>query len=151
VSVAPDRLGCGIIAESAGKHAAISLKLPISRIIDFTTICRGMVMPDQLLAECSQASDKGADFATIWRDILRIHPLIDGPAIEKAEAGRVWLEIPLTTGQRLVYHREDGFSLLSRVAIALRDRGPGWRSVSTASARLAAQPADHPGVRRAVP
>jgi hypothetical protein len=81
-------------------------------------------MADELLAECIRAAERGADFRTIWRDILRIHPLTDGPVIERAEGARVWLEVPLTSGQRLVYHREDGFSLLSRVAIALRDREP---------------------------
>jgi hypothetical protein len=81
-------------------------------------------MADELLAECIRAAERGADFRTIWRDILRIHPLTDGPVIERAEGAREWLEVPLTSGQRLVYHREDGFSLLSRVAIALRDREP---------------------------
>jgi hypothetical protein len=75
-----------------------------------------------LLAECIHACDRGADFLTIWRDILRIHPLVDGPAIEMVDGKTTWYEIPLTTGQRLVYQDHDGFSLLSRVAIVLRER-----------------------------
>ena len=82
-----------------------------------------MVMrtPADLLSECVRASNRGVDFQTIWRDVLRIHPLVAGPALDVTEGGRSRLEIPLTTGQRLLYHRRDGFSLLGRRAnIALR-------------------------------
>jgi len=71
-------------------------------------------MPAELLSECVRAARRGVDFQTIWRDVLRIHPLVAGPALEVMEGGRSRLEIPLTTGQRLLYHRRDGFSLLGR-------------------------------------
>jgi len=79
-------------------------------------------MPDDLLQECAAARRRGLDFPTIWREILRIHPLVAGPAIQMADRDRCWHEVPLITGQRLVFHDGEGFSLLGRVAIALRDR-----------------------------
>jgi hypothetical protein len=79
-------------------------------------------MVDELLGACNAAWRRGVDFPTIWRDILRIDPLAGGPAIQMADGARTWLEIPLSTGQRLVFRRADGFSLLSRVAIVLRER-----------------------------
>ena len=78
--------------------------------------------PVELLADCVRSSNRGADFAAIWRDVLSLHPLVDGPAIEVADAARTWLEVLLTTGQRLAYRDDDGFRLLSRVALALRER-----------------------------
>jgi hypothetical protein len=78
-------------------------------------------MPAELLSECVRASHRGVDFQTIWRDVLCIHPLVAGPALEVSDGGRSRIEIPLTTGQRLLYHRRYGFSLLGRRAnIALR-------------------------------
>ena len=81
-------------------------------------------MADELLAACNAAWRRGLDFPTIWRDILRIDPLAAGPAIQMTDGARTWLEIPLITGQRLVFQRADGFSLLSRLAIVLRERSP---------------------------
>jgi len=75
------------------------------------------------LAACRRAGKLGLDFPAIWHAILRIHPLIGGPPIQMADGRRVWLEIPLTTGQRLAYRHENGFSLLSRVELALRSKG----------------------------
>jgi hypothetical protein len=79
-------------------------------------------MPRELLADCIRARDRGADFRTIWLEILRIHPLVDSPAMSMRDGERAWLEIKLTNGQRLAFHEADGFSLLSRVAITLRAR-----------------------------
>ena len=77
------------------------------------------MIPEQLLAECTEALDKGADFPTVWREILRIHPLTAGKAMEKAEGSGISLEVPLTTGQRLVYHHESGFRLFGCAAVTL--------------------------------
>jgi hypothetical protein len=82
------------------------------------------MMADELLAECIAAWERDAEFPTIWNDILRIHPLTAGAAFEMADAEHIWQEVPLTTGQRLVYHREDGFSLLERQAIEVRTGPP---------------------------
>ena len=78
--------------------------------------------PADLLVACVMSWQRGAGFASIWRDLLSIHPLIDGAAIEMSDAVRTWLEVPLTTGQRLAYDEADGFRLVSRVALALRER-----------------------------
>jgi hypothetical protein len=79
-------------------------------------------MPQELLAMCRRAGKLGLDFPAIWHAILRINPLVGGPPIQIADGRRIWLEIPLTTGQRLAYRPEDGFSLLSRVELARRGR-----------------------------
>ena len=82
----------------------------------------GVALEGELLAQCRMASARGDDFPTIWRDVLRIHPLVDGAAIRVTDDEGEWLEVPLKTGQRLVYHDKGGFSIFSRVAIILRDR-----------------------------
>jgi hypothetical protein len=85
-----------------------------------------MDTPNDLLADCIRAWDHDADFLRIWRDLLSIHPLVDGPPIQITDQNQngVWLEIPLTTGQRLRHSSDDGFRLLSRVALFMRSR-PG--------------------------
>jgi hypothetical protein len=91
--------------------------------------------PVELLAECVRRASRGADFAAIWRDLLSLHPLVDGPAIAVADAARRWLEVPLSTGQRLAYRDDDGFRLVSRVALLLRERAN--RDADDASDRTA--------------
>jgi len=81
-----------------------------------------METPADLLVECVISWNRGADFAAIWRDVLSVHPLVDGPWVEVTDAEQAWLEVPLTTGQRLAFQEDDGFRLLSRVALALRAR-----------------------------
>jgi len=56
-------------------------------------------------------SAKGDHFPTIWRDVLRIHPDVDGAAIRVTDDETDWLEVRLPTGQRLVYHDKGGFAL----------------------------------------
>jgi hypothetical protein len=90
--------------------------------------------PVELLAECVRRASRGADFAAIWRDLLSLHPLVDGPAIEVSDAARTWLEVPLSTGQRLAHRADDGFRLLSRVALALRERAKRDADDSSGSA-----------------
>ena len=79
-------------------------------------------MPSALLADCIAASGNGDDFPRIWRNILRVHPLVEGAPIQVADDERVWLEISLTTGQRIAYHEAAGWHLLDRVAVAPRGR-----------------------------
>ena len=80
----------------------------------------GMRMPAELLSECVRAARRGVDFQTIWRDVLRIHPLVAGPALEVMEGGRSRLEIPLTTGHRLTHSHAGGYALLDQVTSVLR-------------------------------
>jgi hypothetical protein len=63
-----------------------------------------------LLEACTAARDGGADFPTIWREILMAHPLVGGFPVQRTHAGEPVLEVPLVTGQRLVCAAA-GFSL----------------------------------------
>lgn len=65
----------------------------------------------RLLDDCNSARSKGTDFPTIWGNILRGHLYVAGlPIQDKGENGPI-LEIPLITGQFLVFDGS-GFSLL---------------------------------------
>ena len=68
--------------------------------------------PEDLLRECLVARASGLDFPTTWRSIIRIHPLVAGPAVQKAEAGRTWLEVPLMTGHRIKHDDANGYTLI---------------------------------------
>jgi hypothetical protein len=52
-----------------------------------------------LLGKCLAAREEGADFPTVWHDILKGHPLVKGLPVQR-DGG---LEIALITGQRLIY------------------------------------------------
>ncbi len=63
-----------------------------------------------LLQQCVAARVSGADFPTVWQNILRNHPLVIGPPIQRLEGQAPVLEIRLITGQRLIYD-DKGFAL----------------------------------------
>lgn len=52
---------------------------------------------------CTDVVRKGDDFPTIWQTLLKGHPLVEGIPQQKLEGKRSLLEIPLITGERLVY------------------------------------------------
>lgn len=56
-----------------------------------------------VLQKCVAARQKSADFPTIWNTILKGHPLVSGPPVQGIAAGEARLEVPLITGQRLIY------------------------------------------------
>jgi hypothetical protein len=60
----------------------------------------------QLARKCATATLNGASFPTVWHSILKAHPAIAGVPIQRLENGRALLEIPLLTGQRIVYDAE---------------------------------------------
>jgi hypothetical protein len=65
----------------------------------------------RLLSACNAEKGKGADFPTIWTNVLKVHPYVAGlPIQDKDENGPV-LKIPLITGQFVVF-LGSGFSLL---------------------------------------
>ena len=68
--------------------------------------------PEDLLRECLVAYASGLDFPITWRTIIRVHPLVAGPAIQRAEAGLTWLEVPLTTGHRIKHDDTTGYTLI---------------------------------------
>ncbi|HZP78634.1 MAG TPA: hypothetical protein VFB45_21020 [Pseudolabrys sp.] len=53
-----------------------------------------------LLQRCTAAALNGADFPTIWHDIIKGHPVVVGVPVQ-ADLNR--LEIPLLNHQRLVF------------------------------------------------
>jgi len=57
----------------------------------------------ELLTQCLAASRNGADFPAIWHSVLKGHALVVGPPVNSVRAGLVTLEVPLITGQRLVF------------------------------------------------
>ena len=69
---------------------------------------------ESLLREVLMAASTGMDFPTVWQRILRLHPLVAGSAVQRAEDGRLWLEVPLMTDQYLVHDGEGGYRLRSR-------------------------------------
>lgn len=65
----------------------------------------------RLLNACNAEKNKGADFPTIWKDILRAHPYVAGSPIQDSGKDGPLLRIPLITGQVLVFLGSN-FSLL---------------------------------------
>jgi hypothetical protein len=61
-------------------------------------------MPKNLVRKCEAATHDGLDFPTIWETVLRRHPLVLGPPIQTYRNELPHLEIPLITGQHLVYN-----------------------------------------------
>lgn len=56
---------------------------------------------------CNQARHGGADFPTIWWQILDGHPLVFGIPIQTIDDDGPALDIRLHTGQRLRFGREN--------------------------------------------
>jgi hypothetical protein len=52
---------------------------------------------------CTELVHKGTDFPTVWNTVLKVNALIDGPPHSKIEGTRPVLEIPLITGERLIF------------------------------------------------
>ena len=57
---------------------------------------------DDLARLCTDAVRKGNDFPTIWNTLLKIHPLVEGIPRQRLEGNRIFLDIRLITGERLV-------------------------------------------------
>ena len=55
---------------------------------------------------CTEAVRAGADFQIVWRTLLNGHALVEGIPRERIEGERRLLDIPLTTGERLVFDGE---------------------------------------------
>ena len=58
---------------------------------------------NELLLACNSARLSGSDFPTIWQEILKRHPLVTGMPTQGINSEGPTLEIPLLTGQRLVF------------------------------------------------
>jgi hypothetical protein len=61
---------------------------------------------------CADAMRKGADFPTVWQELLRGHRLVLGMPEQKMEDGRSQLHMRLLTGQWLIFDSDSkSFSL----------------------------------------
>jgi hypothetical protein len=58
---------------------------------------------DKLARACVEAARDGADFPTVCHKILKGHPFVAGVPIQRLDGEAILLEIPLITGQRIVF------------------------------------------------
>ena len=56
-----------------------------------------------LARQCTELIRKGNDFPTVWSTLLKRHILVEGVPREKLERNRSLLNIPLITGEQLVF------------------------------------------------
>ena len=56
-----------------------------------------------LARQCTELIRKGTDFPTVWSTLLKRHILVEGVPREKLERNRSLLNIPLITGEQLVF------------------------------------------------
>ncbi len=69
-------------------------------------------MPGELLKKCVAARKDGRNFPSIFETIIRPDPLCGGGLKNTTDGKRIWLSVPLTTGQSLVYESKiDQFRL----------------------------------------
>lgn len=61
---------------------------------------------NDLALACTEAVRKGNDFPIVWYTLLKGHPLVKGIPRERLEDKRILLDIPLITGERLVFDRD---------------------------------------------
>jgi len=71
---------------------------------------------EQLVAACVAAAEKGADFPTVWRTVLKRHLFVTGLPMQRMIGERALLEVHLISGERIVvgpgprdYAVADGF------------------------------------------
>jgi hypothetical protein len=62
-----------------------------------------MSRANDLARLCTDLVRKGEDFPTVWRTLLKGHPLVDGMPRQRLEGNESLLEIRLITGERLVF------------------------------------------------
>lgn len=81
-------------------------------------------MSTELLKKCNQAQGEGADFPTIWHNVLKGDQLVAGIPRQRFEGSRSLLEIPLVTGHCVVYDSDAReFSLVMAPISAAADGG----------------------------
>jgi hypothetical protein len=59
-----------------------------------------------LARKCTMMVRRGRSFPTVWRTILKRHFLVDSVPTQRFEHERTLVDIPLTTGERLIFDRE---------------------------------------------
>jgi hypothetical protein len=58
---------------------------------------------NDLARTCTELVRKGKDFPTVWGTVLKGHTLVEGIPRQRLEGKRSLLDIPLITGERLVF------------------------------------------------
>jgi hypothetical protein len=58
---------------------------------------------NDLARRCTDVVRKGKDFPTVWQTLLKGHPLVKGIPRQRLDGNRSLLEIPLITGERLLF------------------------------------------------
>ena len=56
-----------------------------------------------LARQCTELVRNGNDFSTVWSTLLKRHILVEGIPRERLERDRSLLNIPLITGEQLVF------------------------------------------------
>jgi hypothetical protein len=56
-----------------------------------------------LARQCTELVRKGNDFPTVWSALLNSHALVGGVPRQRLERNRSLLDIPLITGEQLVF------------------------------------------------
>jgi hypothetical protein len=52
---------------------------------------------------CTELVRQGKDFPTVWGAVLKSHTLVEGIPRQRIEGARSLLDIPLITGEQLVF------------------------------------------------
>jgi len=58
---------------------------------------------NDLARQCTALVRGGNDFPTVWSTLLRSHTLVDGVPQQGPERNRRLLNIPLVTGEQLIF------------------------------------------------
>ena len=63
---------------------------------------------NDLARQCTDLVRRGNDFPTVWSTLLKSHILVEGAPQERREQNRQLLNIPLVTGEQLVFDADVG-------------------------------------------
>ena len=58
---------------------------------------------NDLARQCTELVRRGNDFPTVWSTVLKSHILVEGIPRKRLERNRDLLDIPLITGELLVF------------------------------------------------
>jgi hypothetical protein len=62
-----------------------------------------MSRANDLARKCTELVRQGKDFPTVWGEILKSHMLVQGIPRQRIEGAGSLLDIPLITGEQLVF------------------------------------------------
>jgi len=58
---------------------------------------------NDLARQCTELIHRGSDFPTVWSTLLKSHTLVEGMPQQEFDRERYVLNIPLVTGEQLVF------------------------------------------------